>query len=77
MKNKPNFEDIIGIRETDYLEYFNKQHLDIVEASKEYGRQMWNAALEWAAENAELNYDEEDGGQSPEIDKESILKGKI
>ena len=41
-----------------------------------YGRQMWNAALDWAAENAELNYGE-DEGQSTEIDKKSILKGKL
>lgn len=83
---KPNFEDILGIQERDYLEYFNKQHLDIVGASKEYGRQMWNAALEWAVVNAKI-IKERKITELPSfnhkeyeeiiVDKNSILKGKI
>lgn len=50
---------------------------------EEYGRKMWNAALDWAAEHVEIRvttvYMEEFDGEiyHHNIDKESILKGKL
>lgn len=53
---------------------------DVIKVMEEYGRLMWNAALEWAAENANCRGVRksadgylEGGG----LNKESILKGKI
>lgn len=46
---------------------------------KYYGKHVWNAALEWAAENAKSVKFECDGKEDCEafIDKQSILKGKL
>jgi len=46
---------------------------------EEYGRKMWNAALEWAAENANSNtsYGGGWGSDVSIVDKQSILKGKL
>lgn len=56
-------------------------------AMEEYGKQMWNAALEWAADNAvcaAVSKDQFEGVPKEkwydlkfEVWKESILKGKI
>lgn len=51
---------------------------DIIGAMEEYGRDRWNDALEWAAENAKSVEFECDGVTSIAlIDKQSILKGKL
>lgn len=59
-----------GILEVDDLIYY----------IHEYGRQVRDKTLEWAAENAELAWDGnpynyEQGSDS--VDRDSILKGKI
>jgi len=52
------------------------------ELLEKFGKQMWNAALDWAVNNAEIKIvsDGELGPPmkiTPRIDSRSILKGKI
>jgi hypothetical protein len=56
---------------------------DAIEAMIEYGNQMYNEALCWAANNAMVISERKTSKYDPrpfweyKVDKESILKGKI
>lgn len=76
MNKLPNPEDLLknyGLDNSDVPTWEN--YNEIVDIMKEYSRQIRDSTLDWAAENAELLYGE-DEGQSTDIDKDSILKGK-
>jgi len=75
MNNLPNAEEI-----ADIFLHSESHFDDIIEAMKEYGRQVRDKTLEWVVENAttETNY-ESDGWENWEvtnINKNSILNGK-
>jgi hypothetical protein len=49
----------------------------IHDGMEDYGKQMWNAALEWAAKNATVKNRIIGPKVHKVVDKESILKGKL
>lgn len=77
------------INQIDPEEFLNKTHdwfyicnnsntqEEIVNAVKKYGKEMWNAALEWAAENANTYHVHNENYDYDDVDKDSILKGKL
>lgn len=67
---------MILLKTQDWSFLNHDTQIELLRAIEEYGKQMWNAALDWAAENADcrISYGYSDVSI---VDKESILKGKL
>lgn len=85
MNKLPNPKDVLlritGYTDIDKLSYDRMEGEEVLEAMKEYGRQVKDTTLEWAAENAEANIQSklswsDEYTPIAVIDKESILLGK-
>ena len=61
----PDFEAYEGVSKTDTLRIM-----------EEYGKHMWNAALDWAAENATTKFNPLISRKDFVVDRDSILKAK-
>lgn len=83
MHKLPNPEDIIsgedGLTFYDISGPFGERNwLEMINRVKEYGRQVRDVTLEWAAENAKLTWEGNPytGEGSDYVDTQSILNGK-
>lgn len=66
--------EISLLKTHDWSHLSDDTQIELLRAIEEYGKQMWNAALDWASENAETIHL---GNNFVVVAQESILKGKI
>jgi len=85
MNNLPKPQDILDNIDMDgyasggvgvYGQFYYTRE-NILDAMKEYGRQVRDKTLEWAAKNAETELYGLESNPSSRLDRGSILNGKI